>query len=290
MYLGDCRAGNTRLLQTTNCLNSTAKESVAYIYSLLQADMKQGSGSVAVSVMYRVFVAGRNVRNWAPLNPAEPHWAVGHLFSANGRELLHLTITPSTRSPSPSSPNAEILSSRDSNSSYRNSSVLDYSHPAQWLVGASRPRLPTQMGVQACDGFHMSHRSRELVLFFFFSKCFSFHLSSLSLFCSLKWPEQGGRAECRRGWKGSNVMPINTFQRKAGIQPQLEVYLSLNDYREVKDCEVKTTTFYCQKRQQEIICTFWSALSVHRGLGIGPMVRFPTITPSPINCHRLETS
>lgn len=44
MYLGDCRAGNARLLQTANCLNSTAKECVAYIYSLLQADVKQGSG------------------------------------------------------------------------------------------------------------------------------------------------------------------------------------------------------------------------------------------------------
>lgn len=189
------------------------------------------------SVVYRVFVAGRNVRNWALPNPAEAHWAAGHLFTAN--ELLHLTITPSTHSPSLPSPNAEILSSRDSDSSYRNSSFLDYSHPAQWLVGASMPRLSTQMGVQACDGFHMSHRSCESVLFF---KCFSFRLSCLSLFCF--WPDQRGRGESCRGWRGSIEMPINTFQGKAGIQSQLEVYLSLNDYCEVKDCEVKTTTFY----------------------------------------------
>lgn len=140
-----------------------AKECVAYIYGLLQADVKQGSGSVVGLVVYRVFVAGRNE---ARLNPAEPHWAYGHLFSANASELLHLRITPCAHSPSLPSPNAEILSSRDSDSSYHNSSVLDYSHPTQWLVGASRPRLPTQMGVQACDGFHMSHRSCESVLFF----------------------------------------------------------------------------------------------------------------------------
>lgn len=84
-------------------------------------------------------------------------------------------------------------------------------------------------------------------------------------------------------------MPINTFQREACIQSQREFYLSLRDYWEVKDCEVKTTTFYCQKSQGEIICTFWRALCVHWGLGIGPMVRFPTITPSSINCPGLQT-
>ena len=115
------------------------------------------------------------------------------------------------------------------------------------LVGASRPRLPTQMGVQACDGFHMSHRTCGLVLFLFFLCVFSFHLSSLSLFCSLKWPKQGGRGECRWGWRGSNVMPINTFQREAEIKSQLGVYISQNNYCGVKDCKVKMTTFYCQK-------------------------------------------
>lgn len=41
MYLGRGGAGSARLLQTTNCLNSTVKECVAYINSLLQADVKQ---------------------------------------------------------------------------------------------------------------------------------------------------------------------------------------------------------------------------------------------------------
>lgn len=34
----------------------------------------------AVCVVQTVFVSGRNVRNWAQLNPDEPHWAVQHLF------------------------------------------------------------------------------------------------------------------------------------------------------------------------------------------------------------------
>lgn len=51
------------------------KECVAYIYSLLQTDVKQGGGSVAVSVMFGVFAAGTDVRNLALLNPGEPHWA-----------------------------------------------------------------------------------------------------------------------------------------------------------------------------------------------------------------------
>lgn len=51
------------------------KECVVYIYSLLQTDVKQGGGSVAVSVMFGVFAAGTDVRNLALLNPGEPHWA-----------------------------------------------------------------------------------------------------------------------------------------------------------------------------------------------------------------------
>lgn len=49
------------------------KECVVYIYSLLQTDVKQGGGSVAVSVMFGVFAAGTDVRNLALLNPGEPH-------------------------------------------------------------------------------------------------------------------------------------------------------------------------------------------------------------------------
>lgn len=189
------------------------KECVVYIYSLLQTDVKQGGGSVAVSVMFRVFAAGTDVRNLALLNPGEPHWAVrapvSNKYQQKSLAPHNNTIKSWTLPPFPP-PDTEVLSSRDSDSSYHNSTdpLLDYSHPAQWLLGASRPRLPTQMGVQACDDFHMSHRSFEPVRFF---KCFSFHLSSLSLFCSLKPLDQGGRGEHLRRWKRSNLMPINTF-------------------------------------------------------------------------------
>lgn len=69
-------------------------------------------------------------------------------------------------------------------SQFHGSPFVDYSHPVLWLVGVSRPRLPPQMGVHACDGFHMSHLSSKSVLL----KKFSFHLSSPSLFCSLEHP------------------------------------------------------------------------------------------------------
>lgn len=61
--------------QSTNCFSLIVKECVVYIYSLLQTDVKQGGGSVAVSVMFGVFAAGTDVRNLALLNPGEPHWA-----------------------------------------------------------------------------------------------------------------------------------------------------------------------------------------------------------------------
>lgn len=46
----------------------------------------------------RVFVA-RNLRNWARLNPAEPHRAVGHLFSANASGSFCTLHSPSLPSP-----------------------------------------------------------------------------------------------------------------------------------------------------------------------------------------------
>lgn len=122
---------------------------------------------------------------------------------------------------------------------YHNSYVLDYSHPAQWLVGASRPRLQTQMGVKACDGFHMSHWSCKSAQ----TLMFSFHLSSLSLFWFWKWPD--GRQ--RWGYRGSNVISINAFQHKLGIQSQYKVSTLLNNYLEVKDCRDKTRKCYKQK-------------------------------------------
>lgn len=165
------------------------------------------------------------------LNPAEPHWAVGHLFSVNASKLLHLTITPSARSPSFPSPTLKSCP-QGIQTPYHNSSVLDYSHPAKRLLGASRPRLPTQMGVTACDGFHMSGWSCKSVLslMFFFPSLISFSV----LLLKMAWL---GRLERVK------ADAINTFQCKVGIQSQLEVYMALNDYREVKDYEVKMSIF-----------------------------------------------
>lgn len=190
-------------------------------------------------------VEGRSVRNWALLNPAEPLWAAGHLFSANTRKLLHLTITPSTRKPvsahptQPSlPPNAENVSSRDSDPSYHNSM-----NPLPWIT----PILCSDLWVPA--GHDCRHRweSRPMIasichialvswrfVLFFLS---IFHLF-LCLLLKMGWNE---------GVRGSSAMPINMFHRKVGIRPQLEVCILLNDYSGVKDCKVKTTTFYCQK-------------------------------------------
>lgn len=71
-------------------------------------------------------------------------------------------------------------------------------------------------------------------------------LISFSVLLFFDRPEQGGRGERCRGWRGSNAMAINTFQRKERIQSQLEVS-SLNDYCWVKDWKVKTDTFYWLK-------------------------------------------
>lgn len=53
-------------------------------------------------------------------------------------------------------------------------SSTDYSHPAQWLVGANSLRLCTQMGAWPCDSFHMLHRSFVFVGFLSNSPLYSF--------------------------------------------------------------------------------------------------------------------
>lgn len=168
----------------------------------------------------RVFVA-RNSRNWARLNPAEPHRAVGHLFSANASGSFCTLHSPSL--PSPQRWNLVLKGFRV---------VL-----SQFLCPGLFPSCAVTSGCQQAttadtDGSpglwwlpYVTSLLQVCAAFFFFFKCFSFHLSSLSPFGSLKWPEQGGRGECRRGWKGSNMMPINTFQCRARIQAQLEFYL-----------------------------------------------------------------
>lgn len=179
-----------------------AKECATYIYSMLEADVKQGSDSVAVWAVYRVFVAGRNVRNWALLNPAEPHWAVGHLFSANARELLHLTITPYTRIPPPSAPPPKCwnLFPQGFDSSYHNS--MD---PLSWII----PILCSDWWVPA--GHDCRHRwefrpamaSICHIALLSRCSCFSFHLSSLSLFCSRKTTRAG-----RERWAPSRLRKV----------------------------------------------------------------------------------
>lgn len=61
-----------------------------------------------------------------------------------------------------------------------------------------------------------------LLLWFFFLVLFSFHLSSPSLFWSLKSPELGGRGEHRWGWRGSNLTCVKTFSWKSGHSVQAE--------------------------------------------------------------------
>lgn len=70
----------------------------------LEPDVKGGSVSTVVANVFKIFVAGKNVRNGALLNPAEPVELLEHLFSENASELLHLTLTPSAHRPSLPSP------------------------------------------------------------------------------------------------------------------------------------------------------------------------------------------
>lgn len=84
----------------------------------------------------------------------------------------------------PSPPATQILSRRDFHFSYHSSM-----NPLLWIIPIlcsngwvlAGPRLLTQMGVHACDGFHMSHRSRESERFFkksvFFPSLISFSVS-----------------------------------------------------------------------------------------------------------------
>lgn len=76
-----------------------------------------------------------------------------------------------------------------------------------------------------------------------FLYCFSFCLSSLSMFFSWKCPI-GTKRWC---YKGSNVIPINRFQHGEGVQSQLEVYILLDGYWKVECYKFKMNIFYCQK-------------------------------------------
>lgn len=97
----------------------------SFTFSLLQTDVKQGGGSVAVSVMFGVFAEGADVRNLALLNPGEPPWAAGAPVSNKYQQKALAPHNNTIKSP----PNTEILSSRDSDSSYHNST-----DPLSWII------------------------------------------------------------------------------------------------------------------------------------------------------------
>lgn len=160
-----------------------------------------------------------------PSQPSQPSWTPAELLGTCflQRQVSLFTAQQTTIPRLPETCHGRIHTPN------HNSCVLDYSCPAQCPVGASRPRPQTQMGVQARDGFHMSLCTCKCVislLFFFLSLIF------LSFFLFFSWKCPTGTE--RRWYKGSSVIPINTFQHRAGIQSQLEVYLSLNGYWKVE--------------------------------------------------------
>lgn len=119
-----------------------------------------------------------------------------------------------------------------------------------------------------------------------FLYCFSFCLSSLSLFFSWKCPI-GTKRRCH---KGSNVIPINRFQHGEGVQSQLEVYILLDGYWKVECYKVKMNIFYCQKANGRSFVCYGVCRGPTGGLRIDPKARFPTIILSPINCHEPKNS
>lgn len=101
--------------------------------------------------------------NWAPV--FGPHQQTSALSS--------YTIPISSPHPHP----GRLCFSREFRvlQQFHGSSSVDYSHPAQWLVGANALRLCTQMGAWPCDSFHMLHNYSV----FFRFRSSSFHLCFL---------------------------------------------------------------------------------------------------------------
>lgn len=146
---------------------------VTYIYICGRSMRSQGLGGF---LSHRWCLLRAVMWGTQPSKPSStPAKPPGTCFSATTSKLLHLTITAIF--PLPKSGPGRI------HTPYYNSSVLDYSHSAQWPVGASRPRLQTQMGVQARDGFHMSLCTckRVLSLLFFFLSLISFFVFLLKM-------------------------------------------------------------------------------------------------------------
>lgn len=97
----------------------------------------------------------------------------GHLFSVNTIEHLHQTPLKSIQSlPGQISVPGEL----GFPSQCHGSSSTDYSHPAHWLLGASEPRLCSQMG--ALPVIASICHSDGVLYFFLFCVCLcpiSFH-------------------------------------------------------------------------------------------------------------------
>lgn len=138
------------------------------------------------------------------LNPTKPSRSPKSSWAPVLCKCL-LTITSSAHTLSFPSPSP----SRDSDSSYHSST-----DPLSWII----PILRGDLWVPA--GHDRRHRweSRPVMASIChiallsrpFLKCFSSHRSSL--FCSLKQAEREGRGECRRGQRGSDLMPNDTAQ------------------------------------------------------------------------------
>lgn len=148
------------------------------------------------------------------MNPTE---LPGHLFPTNtSRNLVHLTITPSNRGPClPSPPTLKSCPQGILTPLITIPRILSWIIPILrsdcWVPAGHDCRHRWESRPVMTSICHIALLSRCV-----FFKCFSFHLSSLSLFCSLKPLDQGGRGEHLRRWKRSNLMPINKFSCKAG--------------------------------------------------------------------------
>lgn len=161
-------------VQTSNCSVQTGMKCVTYIYICDHLMWSKGLGGVPLS--YVVYVEGRYVRKSTQSAQLNSSGAARHLFSAKTSKSFHRTTTTIPRLP-------ETCHGRIHTPNH-NSCVLDYSCHAQCPVGASRPRLQTQMGVQARDGFHMSLCTCKCVislLFFFLSLIFLSFIFCFSL-------------------------------------------------------------------------------------------------------------
>lgn len=119
--------------------------------------------------------------------------------------------------------------------------------PLSWIIPALRSGLWVPAGHDCRHRWEsrpvmasICHCALASVCFLY---CFSFRLSSWALFFSWKCPI-GTKRRC---YKGSNVIPINTFQHREGPQSQLKVYILLNGYWNVECYEVKMSTIYSQK-------------------------------------------